>query len=973
MADDTKNGNDRKLWRTFAERAGEGVGEFAPGVDAGPGDSSRRDFVKRMGASMALAGLAACERAPKEKIVPYVVRPPEVTPGNATFYATAWSLDGYATGLLVESHAGRPTKIEGNPDHPASLGATGIMEQALILELYDRNRARATRKGQEAATWPGFQESFANVPNGGRGLHFLMEPTGSPLIANQISRIRARLPEAKFHFYTPLSRQTAWDGARIALGRPLETQVNLRAADVILSLDADFLACGPSQLRLGREFADRRRVRASSDSMNRLYVAEAQTSVTGGMADHRAAIPNHEILRASARLAAALTDARAFPELAPVVGRWRTALGLDSPFFQAVTRDLVAHRGASVVLVGDQQPAAVHAIGHLLNRALGNVGKTITYTESPIFEAGAVSHDLGALVKAIDAGEVDTLVILEGNPVYSAPVDIELARRVRSIKETVYLGLFENETARATNWFLPAAHFLESWGDACAQDGTTSIVQPLIAPLYEGRTVTDILAVFQGETRSTHELLRESWRSSLDDGRWNRALEKGVLDSPRLAPVIAQIASTDLAKALGEVRFADAGNSLEVCFRPDSRVYDGRFTNNAWLLELPDPMTKLTWGNAALLAPATAARSGVTSEDLVELRYRGRSVRAPVLIVPGQAENTVGLRLGFGRTGAEELAERVGVDAYLLRTSTALDADLGATLIALGERSELALTQSHFSLEGRDEDILPHRTLAEYQKNPNFAEREERPLSLYQLKPGGARQWGMTIDLNVCTGCSSCVVACQAENNIPIVGKQGVKKSREMHWIRIDRYFSGPAENPRFLTQPMLCQHCEKAPCEYVCPTNATVHSEDGLNQMAYNRCVGTRFCSNNCPYKVRRFNWFNYTYEKTAVEQLAMNPEVSVRARGVMEKCSFCVQRIRGAEIRAAVGHRPLVDGDIRTACQQACPTQAIQFGDLRDPRSQVATLVKNDRIYSVLSDLGTIPRTRYLAKLSNPNPELA
>ncbi|MEO6420765.1 MAG: oxidoreductase, partial [Polyangiaceae bacterium] len=472
MANDTDKPDDHRLWRAITARAGEDVGEFAPGADARPADFSRRDFVKRMGASMALAGLAACERAPKEKIVPYVVHPPEVTPGNASFYATAWSLDGYATGLLVESHEGRPTKVEGNPDHPASLGATGIMEQALILELYDRSRARAIRKGQGAGTWPGFQETFGGVTNAGRGLHFLLEPTSSPLIANQISRIRARLPQAKFHFYTPLSRQAAWDGARIALGRPLETQIDLRAADVILSLDADFLACGPSQLRLGREFADRRRVRSAADSMNRLYVAEAQASVTGGMADHRAPIPNHEISRSAARLMVALGDPHAFPELGGVLGGWRNTLGPASPFFQAVTRDLLAHRGTSVVLVGDQQPAAVHAIGHALNQALGNVGRTVVYTESPIFEAGAESHDLLALVKAIDAGEVETLVILEGNPVYTAPVDIELARRVRSVHETIYLGLFENETASASSWFLPAAHVLESWGDARAQDGT---------------------------------------------------------------------------------------------------------------------------------------------------------------------------------------------------------------------------------------------------------------------------------------------------------------------------------------------------------------------------------------------------------------------------------------------------------------------------------------------------------------------
>jgi molybdopterin-containing oxidoreductase family iron-sulfur binding subunit len=918
---------------------------------------SRRELLTRMGASLALAGLMACERAPKEKIVPYGVKPPEVTPGVPSFYATAWTLDGYATGLLVESHEGRPTKIEGNPEHPASLGATGIFEQALILELYDRSRARAIRRGRDTATWRGFQEHVVarSATSGGRGVHFVMEPVSSPLLVSQIAAVRARLPGATFHFHTPLSRSAVWEGARMALGAPLETKVDLAAADVVLALDACFLGGGPGSLPLARRFADRRRVRGTRDEMNRLYVAEPQLSVTGGMADHRARLSNHELLRATASLVAALSNGHA-PE---------------SPFFQAALRDLVAHRGSSVVLVGDRQPARLHAMGHVLNRALGNVGRTVEYIESPIFEAGTESHGLTRLTMALDAGEVDALVILEGNPLYNAPADLELARRVRSAREVVYLGLFENETARAATWFLPAAHTLEAWGDARAYDGTTSLVQPLLAPLHDGHTPSEVLAVFQGETeRSGYELLRASWRAKSPasdfEARWNRALERGIIDGPSPAvpaPPLAPVADAPLEPP---------SDALELCFRPDARVHDGRYTNNGWLLELPDPVTKLTWGNAALLAPRTAARFGVASEDVVEIRHAGRSLRAPVLVVAGQAENTVVLPLGYGRSGAEALADGVGVNAYLLRRSSALDCDRGATLARTGERFELAQTQAHFALEGRDEDILPHRTLAEYRAAPAFTEPKQRPLTLYPSQPTAPRQWGMTIDLNVCTGCSVCVVACQAENNIPIVGKKGVQKGREMHWIRIDRYADGPPDDPRVLVQPMLCQHCEKAPCEYVCPTNATVHSADGLNQMVYNRCVGTRFCSNNCPYKVRRFNWFNYTHEKTATEQLAMNPDVTVRARGVMEKCTYCVQRIRQAEIREIVGHRPLADGDIRTACQQACPTSAIRFGDLRDPRSEVARLTRNDRAYSALSDLGTVPRTRYLAKLSNPNPEI-
>jgi Fe-S-cluster-containing dehydrogenase component len=937
-------------------------------------DEERRSFLKLLGASLALAGLSGCTRAPRQKIVPYVTQPPEVTPGVATHYATAIAVDGYATGLLVESREGRPVKIEGNPRHPASLGATSAIDQAWILSLYDPARARGVRRGRAPSTLRDFEDARRRA----RGaLHVLAEPTSSPTTIALLERLFPNESDGQLHYYAPLARDAAWHGAAIAFGRPLEVQLDLSQAEVIVALDADLLGAGPSALRATREFSDRRRVRSSADTMNRLYVIEPALTVTGGIADHRFRVRHGDVAAIAFALLAAVAPDRkiAGPFAGPRPG-----------WIEAIARDLRAHAGRSLVVVGDAQPAPVHALVHLINAALANFGRTLKLTESPIHRAGQPSHGLEPLLLALDAKRVDTLLILGGNPVYAAPADLELGRRLASARERVYLGLYENETARACNWFIPAAHPLEGWADVRASDGTVSLAQPLIEPLYAGRTRDELIALLLGIPRpKAQALLREYWQKqwtgeSPDDfkARWDAALRTGVVEGSTLPELPAMPDWEAVLRAAAAL--PKPADGLEIGFPSDSRVRDGAFTNNAWLLELPDPITKLTWENALWIGKKTAAELALSSEDVVEVTLRGRSLEVPVFVVPGQADGSVSLALGYGREGEETLARGLGVNANLLRSARAPRFEAGVSLRKTGRKHTLATTQTHWALEGRE--IVRHASLDEYRRNSGFARRPAEPTAtLYKLPLLGEQQWGMSIDLSACTGCSACVIACQAENNTPIVGKQGVLMNREMHWIRIDRYFEGTEDDPRMLVQPMLCQHCEKAPCEYVCPVNATVHSPDGLNEQAYNRCVGTRFCSNNCAWKVRRFNWFNYHELATrgkgadarALQAMAKNPDVSVRARGVMEKCTYCVQRIRRKGIAARLSGRPEDASDVVTACAQACPARAIVFGSLTAQGSELAKLRNNEREYAVLGELGTEPRTRYLARLDNLNPELA
>ena len=926
----------------------------------------RRRFLQLMGASLALAGLSACTKQPPEPIVAYVRQPEEVIPGKPLFFATAVTLSGVATGVLVESHLGRPTKVEGNPEHPASLGAADAFAQASVLSLYDPDRSQTLLQLGEIRPWPAFlgamSEALADQRvKKGAGLRFLTETVTSPTLANQIRGVLAEFPAARWHQYEPAGAHSARAGARLAFGAPVNTYYQLAKADVILALDADFLCSGPASLRYARDFADRRRVRGEETAMNRLYAVEAAPSPTGAKADHRLPLRASEMETFAAAMAGAVGVAGA-----PAVS------GPHATWIQAVAKDLREHRGACVVIAGDQQTPAVHAWAQAMNLALGNVGKTIVHTDSLEAEPVDQIESLRELVTEMDAGRVELLVIVGGNPVYNAPADFTFRERMAKVKLRVHSGLYDDETSEMCQWHVPAAHSLETWGDARAFDGTVTIQQPLIAPLYFGRSVHELFAAFSDKPeRSAYQIVREYWmtqKPSADfEPWWRKAVHDGVVAGSALPP------KTVSARALN-LQPGAAPQGSEIVFRPDPTIYDGRFANNGWLQELPKPLTKVTWDNVAQISPATAQRLGLQNEDFVELSYQGRKVPAPVWISPGHANESVSVTLGYGRTRAGHVATGAGFNAYALRTSAAVWSGAGVEIRALGRKHPLACTQQHHSLEGRS--LAISGTIEEYRKKPGFvgelAEAPPKELTLYPGFKYEGYAWGMAIDQSACVGCNACVVACQAENNIAVVGKEQVINGREMHWLRIDTYFKGELDNPETLYQPVMCMHCENAPCELVCPVQATSHSTEGLNDMVYNRCVGTRYCANNCPYKVRRFNYLLYSDWATESLKLQRNPDVSVRSRGVMEKCSYCVQRINSAKIESEKEDRLIRDGEIQTACQASCPTQAIVFGDINDKNSRVAKMKAEELNYGLLTELNTRPRTTYLAALRNPNPEI-
>jgi Fe-S-cluster-containing dehydrogenase component len=928
-----------------------------------PEQVSRRVVLQLVGAGAAAAGASACSRGHDDLIVPYVDQPPEVTPSVAARYATVTSLDGYGVGVLAESHEGRPTKLEGNPRHPASAGALSALEQASLFDLYDPARAQAFSHEGEPVSWTAFAAAVAAPPPAGKRTHVVLAPTSSPHLVDLVQRLRAR-GDVAVHFDAVASPRAAWEGAKLAFGRVVEPRYDFAGADVVLSLDADFLSAPSLPRALARAWASRRLLDGPGDTMSRLYVVEPRLTVTGMAADERLPLQGRLVEGLAADVLAALLALQGAPDIS---SRARPSAWVD-----AVARDLQAHAGASLVLAGDGQPPPVHALAHAMNEALRNVGRTVAYGPSPVFEAGEDSHGLEGLVRALDAGEASTVLVMGGDPLYTAAADLDLARRFAAVPVTAYVGVRHTATARACAWTCAEAHWLEAWSDARAFDGTPAIAQPLIRPLVTGRSAAQVLAAMVGQPEaSSHDLVQAYWRAHAPgpfDAFWSECLVRGVAPTGSAAVVDVRVDQGVVARLLATSPRSAA--SLEIAFFADAKMHDGRFGDNAWLQELPDPITKLTWDNAALLGPATAARLGVEDERRVTLQVRGRTVHAPVLVVPGMAEDVVALALGYGQDVPGQVSNGVGSNAYALRDSSALWFD-DAILQGTPDRHPLSLAQEHGSMEGRP--IVLRHSLDEYRRDPDFARiRNERPAFLYEQVPDAPHQWGMTIDLNACTGCSACVVACMSENNVPTVGKVGVRLGRAMHWLRIDRYYVGDPRQAAAVVQPMLCQHCEKAPCEYVCPVNATVHSHDGLNEMVYNRCVGTRFCSNNCPYKVRRFNFFNYNAQKPETLALAMNPDVTVRARGVMEKCTYCVQRIREAEIVARREQRRIVDGEIVTACQQTCPTGAIHFGDIADPSTRVSKSRASQRLYQVLHELGTVPRTRYLARIVNPNPAL-
>ncbi|HEX3764878.1 MAG TPA: 4Fe-4S dicluster domain-containing protein [Kofleriaceae bacterium] len=948
----------------------------APGLDR----LSRRAFFRLAGAGAAAAGLAACSSRPARNILPYASQPPEVTPGVPLHYATALVEDGFATGVLVASHQGRPTKIEGNPDHPASLGATRARDQAAVLSLYDPQRARSITDRGAPAAWSAIEQLLAGArAHGGRGLHLVLEPTSSPLVIDLIERIRTALPAARLAFWAPFAPRAQLAGNRLALGRALQTQLDLRTADVVVALDADLVGDHPMALAYARQIADRRRVVDTSSPMSRLYMVESGYSPTGVIADHRLRVRPSEVERiARALLAAVIAQGgRGAPaELGAALAR-PAGEPREAALIAAMARDLTRAAGRCAVAAGDRQPPRVHAIAAAINAALGNLGRTVAFSEPAVFEAGQPSHDVAALadlVRAIDGGEVTALLVLGGNPAYAAPADLGLAAAIARAPASLYLGLYDNETARACRFVVPGLHDLEQWGAARGYDGTITPIQPLIEPLFGGRSVAAILHELLGDPPATdHARTQDAWARRLPGVDHAAALARGTVAGSALPAVAAEVAWSALAAAIAAP--PAAAPALELAIAPHPFLHDGRHTNNPWLLELPEPATKLTWDNAAQLSPRTAAQLGVDTGDLLALTVgaaaAARTLDVPAVVVPGHADDAITLHAGFGRDGGERVARGIGADAFRLWT-TAGGLSPAVTAARRAGHRELAITQVHWQLE--DRPIALGGTLQQLRDDAALRDelarhRGPQPTLLDRFPAGFPtqhNQWAMSIDLTTCTGCSACVMACATENNTPVVGRGSVLNKREMHWLRIDRYLEGPSDDPVVVVQPMTCQHCENAPCEYVCPVEATTHSPDGLNEMTYNRCIGTRFCSNNCPYKVRRFNWFDYKHRDLHV--LANNPDVTVRDRGVMEKCTYCVQRIRRAEIDARIADRPIGAHDVVTACQAACPAQAIAFGSITDPASSVSEQRRRPHSYAVLHDQGTAPRTRYLARIRNP-----
>jgi MoCo/4Fe-4S cofactor protein with predicted Tat translocation signal len=1033
---------------------------------------SRRNFVKVMGASLALAGLSGCVIQPSEKIVPYVSQPEDIIPGKPLFFATAMSLGGVATGLLAKSNEGRPTKIEGNPEHPGSLGATDVRAQASLLNLYDPDRSKEVLYRGEPKSWQSLMNALRaeidkNRVDGGAGVRFLTETVTSPTLIAQFAQIQRELPNAKWYQYEPVNKDNATAGAKLAFGSAVNTVYKFDLAERVLTLDKDLFS--DFNVRYIKDFTKQRKFSHEKESINRLYAVETTLSLTGAKADHRLAVKPSQLPEVAKAIAAALGVSGATSNYKD-----------NAQWITAMAKDLQAHKGKSIVVAGDNQPPVVHALAHAMNQALGNVGTTVVYTDPLVANADTTQlEQLRALVQEIDGRQVKMLVILGGNPVYNTPADLKITKeRLDNVPLRVHLGPYVDETAELCHWHVSEKHYLEMWSDARAFDGTVSIVQPLVAPLYDSKSAHEVAQLFFKENydKKDYDILREFWQrqtfnmtakpapaatpehqegaggsepkteatvavtptpaakttpaatpkaspsatpaaaptttpaaaptstaaAKVFEDNWKKVVHDGVIPNSEAK---AKTVSVNAAFLTQPAPAAPASGGLEISILPDPNVYDGRFTNNSWLQELPRPLNKITWENVALVSPATAARIGLNVKkgsdddysggaqgtsfintkggnqfsDLVKIKYQGGEISkpVPVWISPGQPDDVITLFMGYGRTKAGQVGTGLGYSAFDVQRSDAMSFGTGE-LIKTGETTSIASTQIHFNMEGRD--ILRVRNVDELEKYRE-ADRQHDEYDKTMYRPEDFQKiynenykWGMSIDLNNCVGCNACVIACQSENNIPVVGKEQVERSREMQWLRIDTYFSGTVEDPdgpHF--QPMLCQQCEQAPCEVVCPVHATVHSAEGLNDMVYNRCIGTRYCSNNCPYKVRRFNFLLYQDWNTPQYKLMRNPEVSIRSRGVMEKCTYCTQRISSARIEAEKDGRKIRDGEVLTACQAVCPTDAIVFGDINDKESQVAKAKQHDhRNYQVLNELNTQPRTSYLAGLKNQNREM-
>jgi Fe-S-cluster-containing dehydrogenase component/anaerobic selenocysteine-containing dehydrogenase len=1004
---------------------------------------TRRQFMTVMGASLALAGSSGCNmREPNEQIIPYVHKPEQEIPGKPLFFATAMPLAGSAIGLLVESHDGRPTKVEGNPQHPASRGATDAFAQASVLTLYDPDRSKAPRYLGRIRGWNEalveLQKEMAR-PGGlretkGRGFRILSEVITSPSLAAQREALLKTFPEARWHQYEPAVTGAGHEGTRLLFGEPLDAQYRFAEAKVVLTLDADPFGSGPGHLAYAADFMKRRRL-LSATEMNRSYAVESASTAAGMRADHRLPVKASQVE----------TIARAIASKLGVIDGRVDVSGSVAEWIAAVAADLQANRGRCVVVPGEFQPATVHALAHAINSKLDNIGKTLVFMQPINVNPIDPLPRLRGLCDEMDRGEVQILLILSGNPVFDAPADLRFRDRMQKVPLRIRLGLYEDETSQWCQWHIPEAHYLETWGDSRAFDGTCTIMQPLIAPLYGGRSALEVVALFSDQPVQTgHEIVKEHWRTyhaeqkiaGSFDQFWRKSVHDGVVAGTAFSIRDAKRRDNWRDGIRPSPSANEDNGRFELVFRPDPTVYDGRFANNAWLQELPKPLTKLTWDNAAIVSPATAEALGLKNtpgwhggphgemvSDAVDLSYSadGRKYAlsgVPVVILPGHPDGTVTLHFGYGRTAAGQVGNGTGVDAYALRNSASPFFVRGVSVTPTGEKKVLAAMQNMYLIQSEEawkrgivrsgpltqyeDDVEHHRQFPAEHDHHEFHNGPlptvggfdtdkppkvgAEPLDMYPGFKYDGYKWGMVVDLNACVGCGGCVVACQSENSIPVVGKTEVTRGRIMHWLRIDEFFQGDPAKPASMSatyQPLMCVQCENAPCEVVCPVEATSHSTDGINEMTYNRCVGTRYCSNNCPYKVRRFNFLQYSDYATESLKLQRNPQVTVRTRGVMEKCNFCVQRIRSAEInaknRGGYGEDPnrpgiafIRDGEVLTACQAACPTQAITFGDMNDRRSRVYGLKQDSRNYGLLSDLNTRPRLTHLAAVRNPNPAL-
>ncbi|MBL8753435.1 MAG: TAT-variant-translocated molybdopterin oxidoreductase [Planctomycetes bacterium] len=1052
--------------------------EFPEGITEAPDEVSRRGFLGAIAASVALAGLTSC-RKPVTKILPFNKRPEGVKPGLPQFYATTLMRSGHGIGVLVKSSDGRPTKIEGNPDHPSSRGGSDLQLQAELIQLYDPARSRHARgpmskpaaKADDhgdhghaaeatpaANIWEEFDKWYQNneLPKGivtaqGEGLHVLMAPTSSPSIQAAIARMKnGSFPKARFHTWSALHTDNELAGAQMAFGKPVDVHCDFDKADVVLALDSDFLATDGNNLHNARKWADTRREAVKGKKLSRLYVVESTYTTTGTAADHRFRTKASEIANVAFAFAKALG-----------VSGLDSVLGTVNPgsfekngkkWLEIVAKDVKAAAGRCIVTVGPRQPAAVHAVVHAINQALGNVGKTVRYTQVADGLAGNCVQSIGELAQALDKGTCKMLVLLGTNPVYDAPAELKFGDALKAKKgkvALVHVGSHDDETGQLCDWHFPLAHDLESWGDGRAHDGTVSLQQPLVAPLHGGASALEFLGyldqhasapnlVMARDTTFGYELVKSHWQATsqaadFDTNWWPKALHDGLVKGTEFATENVNLDAAAIAAGVDALQKAPKPNGTEVVLRACAKMADGRFANNSWMQEIPDPLTKLCWDNAAQLSIATARQLGVDNGDMLTIgALVGGSqvqVQIPAWIVPGHADDSVTIVLGWGRAlpASFKVAHGTGFNAYPLRQGGTWI--VGGATVSKGQgKYQLVTTQEQGTMAGRT-TIVREATVAKNEATPRWApqmspldkaaqlqKKEERHLAnslwteRYEPKdpdkpigtPGFAwksedpevkkspYQWGMVIDLNACTGCSACMVACVAENNVPMVGKIQVSRNREMFWIRTDRYFASraigkdasrtdketAAEDPQVAHMPVPCMQCENAPCESVCPVAATTHSPDGLNDMVYNRCIGTRYCSNNCPYKVRRYNYLDYVGNVPDTKRMAFNPDVTVRSRGVMEKCTYCVQRINGGRIEAKLAGKKVGEGanDVRvtTACAQACPTQAITFGNILDTASKVTKLRGTDLNYGVLSEMNTKPRTTYLGRVRNPNPEL-